>query len=298
MNDCEKLEQTVNGFCEYISSLPDENKAEATWGPKEVLAHLVQFHENFVDQAEALLADKEFGNLQGRFDQVNAQAVDSSRGVMVEKLTQRFKVADKRLRHFALSCDAEKLQVKLKADSKPQSLASVITMVEHHIRSHHRKLLRGETFVSHADQLAQTIQQFCDFFGALCEEVLVEHEAHFRPILCPIVFWHENAVAQAEAILYSEPSKVPAGRLSDINAAAIQSNHNVPITTLTARLKIANQKLQDVAELYDPDDLTLVVRKNGKPLTFTRLMDRLETDIRRRLIDLKKFVKESAMLKG
>lgn len=291
MHDCHKLEQTVNTFCDYIQSLPDADKVEQRWGPKEILAHLVQFHENFVNQTEAILANQAYENLAGRFDQVNARAVRESRGISIDRLIQRFQIADQRLRHFAQTCDAEALQVKLKAASKPQSLASVITMVEHHIRSHHRRLQGGETFTSQEDKLAETVAQFCVFFDGLSEEIRTQHETYFRSILCPIVFWHENAVSQAEAVVYNEPSTLPAGRLRDINATTIALNRRVSFTELTHRLKTANQKLQDIAELHDPDKLSFAVRKNNGQITFSRIMGRLETDIRRRHMDLKRFVK-------
>lgn len=40
MNDCEKLAQTVKRFCDYVQSLPDVERAEQGWGPKEILAQL------------------------------------------------------------------------------------------------------------------------------------------------------------------------------------------------------------------------------------------------------------------
>jgi hypothetical protein len=296
MHDCDKLEQTVNAFCAYIQSLPDADKEEQTWGPKEILVHLVQFHENFVNQTEAILAKQAYENLKGRFDQVNAQAVRMNRGVSIDKLIQRFQIADQRLRHFAQTCDADGLQVKLKAASKPQSLSSVITMVEHHIRSHHHRLQRGETFTSQEDKLAETIKQFCGFFDGLSDEIQTRHETYFRSTLCPIVFWHENAVSQAEARLYNEPPTLPAGRLSDLNATAITLNQKVSLAELVCRLKTANQKLQDIAELHDPDKLSFEVRKNNGLRTFSRTMSVLETDIRRRLMDLKRFVKRLSKL--
>ncbi|MEM7029959.1 MAG: hypothetical protein AAF629_10375 [Chloroflexota bacterium] len=292
MNTCEKLEQTVNTFCNYIYTLPDAEKVEQIWGPKEILAHLVQFHENFADQAEALLVNTLHQNLQGRFDDINAQAVKDSRGVTVDTLVQRFRSADKRLRHCAQTCDAEALPVCIKAGSKPQSLASVITMVEHHIRSHHQKLIQGDSFTSHADKLAQTVNRFCTFFKDLPESTRATHEAHFRTVVCPLVFWHENAVIQAEATVRTEISRLPAGRVSDLQEAAIKRNQDIPFPNLIDRLKTANQRIQDLAELHDPDSLAFEIRKNNGSRTFTGTIANLETNVRRRLIELKRFVKQ------
>ena len=50
------LDQAVEDFCRFIENLPPEVATQQAWGPKEVLAHLVYYHELYVAQAQAYLA--------------------------------------------------------------------------------------------------------------------------------------------------------------------------------------------------------------------------------------------------
>ena len=59
MNPTEKLAETVESFCHFIEELPREMLVEQDWGPKEVLAHLLFYHEGYGQEIEAQLAADE-----------------------------------------------------------------------------------------------------------------------------------------------------------------------------------------------------------------------------------------------
>jgi len=100
MTPIDKLQQTVEAFCQFIEALPVSALVEQDWGPKEVLAHIVYYHENYVAEIEAQLADRPYNLPKGRFSDLNARAAASSRGVPVEELLHHLREADEKLRNY------------------------------------------------------------------------------------------------------------------------------------------------------------------------------------------------------
>jgi hypothetical protein len=137
-----ELRATVDAFCSFIEGLPEDALAEGEWGPKEVLAHLVFWHESYVAQTEALLAGEPFMPPEGRFSDLNAQAVAASRGVPVAELLRRFRAANERLCCICGEQDAEAIVLEAKQGSKRWTLAALVPRIEAHIRNHQRKLER------------------------------------------------------------------------------------------------------------------------------------------------------------
>jgi hypothetical protein len=67
VDDQERLRETVEAFCRFIEQLPEAALAEQEWRPKEVLAHLLFYHESYVAQVEAPVAGEPFEPPKGRF---------------------------------------------------------------------------------------------------------------------------------------------------------------------------------------------------------------------------------------
>jgi len=138
----ERLCATVDEFCRFIDSLPEEAMVEQVWGPKEVLAHLVFHHESYVDQVKALWNGKPFEPPRGCFSDLNAQAVADSRGVPVQELIRRFREANETLCNLYEAVDPHAIVMEIKLGAKPRTFAELVPEVEAHIRNHHRKLMR------------------------------------------------------------------------------------------------------------------------------------------------------------
>jgi hypothetical protein len=136
LSEIEKLRKTVEKFCHLIRVLPEVALIKQAWGPKEVLAHLVFWHERYIAQIEAILAEKAFTGSQGRRDDLNAQALEASHNVSVAELLGRFQVADERLREFGQTLDPQNIIVE------ERTLDDLISKVKSHIRNHHLELVR------------------------------------------------------------------------------------------------------------------------------------------------------------
>jgi hypothetical protein len=142
MTDPARLKTTVEGFCRFVEGLPKAAGIEQDWGPKEVLAHLVFWHESYVAQIEALLVGAPFELPQGRFSDLNAQAAAANHDVPIAKLVRRFRAADKRLRALCAAHDPAAIVLEIKQGSKRWRLVDLVPAVEAHVRNHHRQLER------------------------------------------------------------------------------------------------------------------------------------------------------------
>jgi hypothetical protein len=140
MSVLEDLCTTVEDFCVFIEALPERALVESSWGPREVLAHLVYHHESYVEQVSALVSGEPYEPPKGRFSDLNAHAIENSRGVPIAELLRRFRRANEALCGFYRRPDVRAIVREIKKGAKPRSLAVLITEVEAHIRNHHRKL--------------------------------------------------------------------------------------------------------------------------------------------------------------
>ena len=142
----ERLREAVDEFSCFIKELPEAALAEKAWGPREVLIHLVFWLESFVTQTEAILAKEPFEPLQGRFDDLNAQAIEANCDVSVDELLRRHQVACERLGDLAQNHDSESIALQIKKGSVRRTLTRLMTEEAGHIRNHHRRL-RKEMFL-------------------------------------------------------------------------------------------------------------------------------------------------------
>ena len=143
--DLARLTATVEGFCQVIDRLPARALLEKPWGPRQVLSHLVFWHETYVRQIEARLAGKGWLLPEGTFNQLNADAVASLATVGVPTLIARFRAANTRLCRIAMQPKAASVPIQLKADSKAWPLDEFLVMVEAHIRRHGEELRKSHS---------------------------------------------------------------------------------------------------------------------------------------------------------
>lgn len=139
-----KLDQTVESFVAYIENLPPGALGPSTWGPREVLVHLVFWHETFVATIAALLDQREAQLPRGTFAELNAAAVKANAGATISELIQRFRGAQARLAALAARAGDRRLAIPVKAGSRPRTLEQLLGEIEAHIRNHEMKLRRRE----------------------------------------------------------------------------------------------------------------------------------------------------------
>jgi hypothetical protein len=140
MHATERLTATVDAFSNFINQLPGEALQEQLWGPKEILAHILFYHESVLAQLRTLLQNEPFQPPEGRFSDLNAQAVAASQGVPVSELVDRLRIANQSLCRLAERADLGSVLVEIKKGAKLRALDDLVPELEAHIRNHHRKL--------------------------------------------------------------------------------------------------------------------------------------------------------------
>ena len=134
------LDQAVEDFCQFIQNLPQEDATQRAWGPKEVLAHLVFYHELYVAQAQAFLAGTSADLPKGRYSELYAEAAERFRGVTIDEMVKRLRIANRRLSELCAAGDPDQIVVPIKTGVRPYRLAKLIPEVASHIRNHQRQL--------------------------------------------------------------------------------------------------------------------------------------------------------------
>ena len=134
------LDQAVEDFCWFMQNLPQEAATQRAWGPKEVLAHLVYYHELYVAQAQAFLAGTRVELPKGRYSDLNAEAAERCRDVPIDELVRRLRIANRRLGESYAEGNPDEIVVPIKTGVRPYRLAKLIPEVAAHIRNHQRQL--------------------------------------------------------------------------------------------------------------------------------------------------------------
>jgi hypothetical protein len=140
MEDIDRLTGTVEAFCLFLEELPEDTLIDQEWGPREVLSHLVYYHESYAAQIQAILSGNSFEPPKGRFRDLNAQAVSAFRGIPITELTARLREADQHIRTLIRERNPREISFQIKKNSKHWTLAELIPAIESHIRNHQKEL--------------------------------------------------------------------------------------------------------------------------------------------------------------
>lgn len=278
------LNAAVDAFCGYIEGLPEAALADKAWGPKEVLAHLVYWQEIWVAQAEAILAQRPYTLLRGRYEDVNAEVVRASRGVPVGELLRRFRDVRARLLHLARAPGAERLQLRLKVGATLQPLVWLISAEAEHVDDHRRTLERqaARDAAAEAEGLRQAVEELCGFVTGQPAGV---REGQARAALAHLAHCFEVLVAEVEAVQAGAPFALPQGQALEAQATALAARATVD--ELLVRLRAAAQQLGRYGEALDPQRVVLAVwRLQMRRGTTYRTLDDglrwLEAEVRKR----------------
>jgi hypothetical protein len=140
MIDLDRLTTTVVKFCRFIEELTEAKLQEQPWGPREVLAHLIYWHELCAAQAEAARDGRSSELPEGQFSDLNAVA--QNRDESLSEMLRRFREANDRLVSAATA--SPDIVIQLKRGSKDWPLVELIPNLESHIRNHLRQLEKAQ----------------------------------------------------------------------------------------------------------------------------------------------------------
>ncbi len=141
--DVEKLKGEVEAFCTLIEHLPERALREQAWGPREVLAHLVYWHEQYAAQLQARLAGRPYPLPHGRFRELNDYAVEDARRQSIAAQLARFRAANRRWSSLIADPRAQGASIQIKQDSKIWPAGELLPRVAAHIRKHRLELTKS-----------------------------------------------------------------------------------------------------------------------------------------------------------
>lgn len=130
-----RLGESVEAFACALESTPETRLTGGEWGPREMLCHIVFWHETYVRIAHAINAGQDRRPLVGTFPEFNRQSVIQLGDVPVTVLVARLRRAQQRFaRELLAMSPSSRLTIKIGAAGRgPLELAH---KTDAHIRGH------------------------------------------------------------------------------------------------------------------------------------------------------------------
>ncbi len=138
-----KLAAAERSFVEFTHSLSREDlelSRTEKWGPREVMIHLVFWHEQYAQIAANVLGGRKPDLLPGTFKEINASAVEQNASVPVEELIARWSTAQKKLQRISNRPEAKRLKLCLREGSKEWPFPVLVRLAAGHISTHEKKV--------------------------------------------------------------------------------------------------------------------------------------------------------------
>ena len=141
----EKLSGAVDKFATYIKQLPPsalQLSNTPRWGAREVLIHLVFWHEYYVMLIHSLMIGDRPKLIQGTLKQQNVLAVEQNKHESIAVLLMRLHIAEKQLEVLYRNPRVKEIQLALRVGGKERTSMDMLAGVEAHIRNHQKQLIK------------------------------------------------------------------------------------------------------------------------------------------------------------
>lgn len=137
-----ELRSAVEAFTGYMDHRPEPSLTGGEWGAREVLCHLVYWHETYVRIVRAMNTHQPPVQRTGSFKDFNREGIFELGAEPVASMLARLRRAQRRLEVelLALPRDAT---INIKVGSKPWPADEFPARIAGHIRGHLRRLRRG-----------------------------------------------------------------------------------------------------------------------------------------------------------
>lgn len=138
-----ELRKTTEKLIDFINLLPEKTfriSFQGKWSPREVLIHIVFWHENFSLNTETLARGESPKYASGTFSELNAKAVLKNMDSSKESLISRLKNAQQRLESLSKSKKVLSTSLSFKDKGKVWNYSNALDRMEKHIRGHLERL--------------------------------------------------------------------------------------------------------------------------------------------------------------
>jgi hypothetical protein len=139
----EALQDAVEDFARRYEGLPPQDLTGGDWGPREVLCHLVYWHETYLEIVRALNHHDPPAIKEGVFREFNQLAVEELGTVPPYVLLARLDVAQRRLAVELLRLSPA-ARIRIKTGSMARGPVEFTRRIEGHFRGHLADLRRRD----------------------------------------------------------------------------------------------------------------------------------------------------------
>jgi hypothetical protein len=136
--------------------------------------------------------------------------------------------------------------------------------------------------------LSETVEDFCLWIETLPAQDLRPREWGTRETLAHLVYWHAHYLSQSKAVLAGKPLPLPAGRFSDLNAAAVAKYRALAPSALLRRFRLINRRLCLLARSNDPRKIAFRIKQGSQLWKLSDLIPAAESHIRNHKLNLGK----------
>ncbi len=139
------LDEAIAAIAALYRRLPAEAltaRPVNAWGPRELLCHLVFWHEQYATIAEALSAGAPPLLQPGTFRELNVRAVLENRDCTLDELLARLDGAQQRLAAIAHSSDEIPWSIAFKQGGTARPFPEALRLIAGHIRGHGEQVRR------------------------------------------------------------------------------------------------------------------------------------------------------------
>lgn len=135
------LEESVKAGLAYFQGPGSQAKVKiGRWGPREVLCHLVWWHQATVEGMEAVLAGGKPYRFYASVDEMNARAVGRLAGTDIPHLAEQVRQLQARLVQAARACPDPNAIVLVSGDGGGRSVLQRLETIAHHWSEHVKEL--------------------------------------------------------------------------------------------------------------------------------------------------------------
>lgn len=137
------LQVTVSSLVDFVRRNDDVPRSGSRWGTCEVLAHLVYWHERYVECLDAAREGREVALPRATLKDLNARAVVDLSGIDSQSLASRLAVAQDRLDRLVAAGVPADATIQLAAGTRAWPWRELLDRAARHVAGHERDLRRA-----------------------------------------------------------------------------------------------------------------------------------------------------------
>ena len=134
------LDETVKTGLAYFESNADSEDRVGIWTPREVLCHMIYWHQATVEGMETVASGGEPHRIYASTDEMNARAVGRASGKSVPQLIEELRPLQERLVSAARSMSDPNTTVLIRGNGSELSAAQRLELITSHWNEHLKEL--------------------------------------------------------------------------------------------------------------------------------------------------------------